>query len=63
MKLMKYELMKELMEIEDTHTIVALYEIIINKDFDYIENLFRTKEEFKEFIEKYKEWRENEDHI
>ena len=33
----------------------ALYEIIINKDFDYIENLFPTKEDFKEFIEKYKE--------
>lgn len=54
MKLMKYELMKEIMEIEDIHIIVALYEIIINKDFDYIENLFRTKEDFKEFIEKYK---------
>ena len=33
----------------------ALYEIIINKDFDYIENLFPTKEDFQEFIEKYKE--------
>ena len=32
----------------------TLYEIIINKDFDYIENLFPTKEDFKEFIEKYK---------
>ena len=32
----------------------ALYEIIINEDFDYIENLFPTKEDFKEFIEKYK---------
>ena len=33
----------------------ALYEIIINKDFDYIENLFQTPEDFEEFIEKYKE--------
>ena len=33
----------------------ALYEIIVNGDFDYIENLFPTKEDFKEFIEKYKE--------
>ena len=32
----------------------ALYEIIINKDFDYIENLFQTPEDFEEFIEKYK---------
>lgn len=54
MKLLKYELIKEIMEIEDQDTITTLYEIIINKDFDYIENLFRTKEEFKEFIEKYK---------
>ena len=54
MKLLKYELIKEIMEIEDQDTITTLYEIIINKDFDYIENLFRTKEDFKEFIEKYK---------
>ena len=32
----------------------TLYEIIINKDFDYIENLFPTKEHYQEFIEKYK---------
>ena len=32
----------------------ALYEILINGDYDYIENLFPTKEDFKEFIEKYK---------
>ena len=54
MKLLKYELIKEIMEIEDQDTITTLYEIIINKDFDYIENLFRTKEDSKEFIEKYK---------
>ena len=35
--------------------IIALYEVIVNEDFDYIENLFPTKEDFKEFIEKYKE--------
>ena len=54
MKLLKYELIKEIMETEEQDTINALYEIIVNKDFDYIENLFRTKEDFKEFIEKYK---------
>ena len=32
----------------------ALYEILIEEDFDYVENLFPTKEEFKDFIEKYK---------
>lgn len=54
MKLLKYELIKEIMETEEQNTINTLYEIIINKDFDYIENLFPTKEDFKEFIEKYK---------
>ena len=55
MKLLKYELIKEIMETEEQNTINTLYEIIINKDFDYIENLFPTKEDFQEFIEKYKE--------
>ena len=32
----------------------ALYEILVNEDYDYIENLFKTEEDFKEFIEKYK---------
>ena len=32
----------------------ALYEVIFKGDYDYIEDLFRTKEDFKEFIEKYK---------
>ena len=54
MKLLKYELIKEIMEIEDQDTISTLYEIIINRDFDYIENLFKDKKDFKEFIEKNK---------
>lgn len=54
MKLLKYELVKEIMEIDDQNTITTIYEIIINKDFDYIENLFPTKQDFKEFIDKYK---------
>lgn len=33
----------------------AWYEVMIERDFDYIENLFPTKEDFKEFIDKYKE--------
>lgn len=32
----------------------ALYEIIINEDYDYIEDLFDNKQAFKEFIDKYK---------
>lgn len=54
MKLLKYELIKEIMEIEDQDTITTLYEIIINNDYDFIENLFKNKKDFKEFIEKYK---------
>ena len=38
----------------DEKEVNALYEVIIKRDYDYIENLFRTKEDFKEFIEKYK---------
>ena len=32
----------------------ALYEVIINEDYDYIPNLFNTMEEFFEFVEKWK---------
>lgn len=44
------KLINELMEEE----VNALYEVMIERDYDYIENLFPTKEDFKEFIEKYK---------
>ena len=54
MKAMKLELIEAIINDLSLRDIVNLYEIIINKDFDYIENLFPTKEDFKEFIEKYK---------
>ena len=38
----------------DEKEVNALYEVIIKRDYDYIENLFPTKEDFKDFIEKYK---------
>ena len=38
----------------DEKEVNALFEVIIHRDYDYVENLFRTKEDFKEFIEKYK---------
>lgn len=37
----------------DEKEVNALYEVIIKRDYDYIENLFRTKEQFEEFIEKW----------
>lgn len=33
----------------------ALYEVVVERDYDYIENLFRTKQDFIDFIEKYKD--------
>ena len=33
----------------------TLYEIIVNHDYDYIENLFINFDDFKEFISKYNE--------
>lgn len=38
----------------DEKEVNALYQVIICRDYDYIENLFRTKEDFEEFIEKWK---------
>ena len=58
---MKLRIIEEIINLSDDNVspfvdryLNALYEIIINKDFDYIENLFPTKEDFEEFIEKYK---------
>ena len=33
----------------------TLYEKVVNNDYDYIENIFKDKKSFKDFIEKYKE--------
>ena len=38
----------------DEKEVNALYEVIIKRDYDYIENLFHTKQDFEDFIEKYK---------
>ena len=38
----------------DEKEVNALFEVIVHRDYDYVENLFRTKKDFKEFIEKYK---------
>ena len=54
----KIELIDAIINNLDTTILIAVYEVVVNEDFDYIENLFPTKEEFKEFIEKYKEGEE-----
>ena len=33
----------------------TLYEIVVNNDYDYLENLFKDKKSFKQFIDKYKD--------
>ena len=51
----KIELVETILNINDIDMINTFYEIIVNHDYDYIENLFNDEKSFKEFIEKYKE--------
>ena len=51
----KIELIETILNDLSIDMIIALYEVVVNEDYDYIENLFPTKKDFQEFIEKYKE--------
>ena len=51
----KIELVETILNITDIDMINTLYEIIVNHDYDYIENLFNNFDDFKEFITKYNE--------
>ena len=51
----KIELIETILNINDNEMINTLYEIIVNRDYDYIENLFNNFDDFKEFISKYNE--------
>ena len=51
----KVELIETILNDLSINMINTLYEIVVNQDYDYIENLFKDKKSFKEFIEKYKE--------
>ena len=51
----KIELVETILNDLSIDMIIALYEVVVNEDYDYIENLFKDKESFNEFIEKYKE--------
>lgn len=53
MKKQKQELINHIKNIRNENYINSLYEIVINTDDDYIENLFPTKADFDEFIDKY----------
>ena len=49
----KIQLIETILNDLSIDMIIALYEVVVNEDFDYIENLFPTKKSFKEFISKY----------
>ena len=51
----KIELVETILNINDIDMINTLYEIVVNNDYDYIENLYKNKKDFKEFISKYNE--------
>ena len=51
----KIELVETILNINDIDMINTLYEIVVNNDYDFVENLFKDKKSFKDFIEKYKE--------
>ena len=51
----KIKLVETILNINDIDMINTLYEIIVNHDYDYIENLFNNFDDFKEFISKYNE--------
>ena len=49
----KIELVETILNITDLDMINTFYEIIVNHDYDYLENLFNSFEDFKDFISKY----------
>ena len=49
---MKYKLIKEIIERRD-FVIEALYEILVNEDYDYVPDIFENREDFDEFIERW----------
>ena len=51
----KIQLIETILNITDSDMINTLYEIIVNHDYDYLENLFNNFDDFKEFISKYNE--------
>ena len=51
----KVELIETILNDLSIDKINTLYEIVVNNDFDYIENVFKNKKDFKDFIEKYKD--------
>lgn len=51
-KEIKFMLIEKIVEMSEYKSSV-LYEILINGDYDYIPDLFKTREDFEDFIEKW----------
>ena len=50
----KIQLIETILNDLSVDMIIALYEVVVNEDYDYIEDLFDNEQDFKDFIEKYK---------
>lgn len=62
---MKLRIIEEIINLREDHAspfvdryLNALYEIIVNEDYDYIEDLFYNEQDFKNLIEKFSEGEE-----
>ena len=49
---LKYKLIAEIVDLQSEIFVEAIYELVVNEDYDYIRNLM-TQEEFEDFIEKW----------
>ena len=49
---LKYKLIAEIVDLQSEIFVEAIYELVVNEDYDYIRNLM-TQEQFDEFIEKW----------
>lgn len=49
---LKYKLIAEIVDLQSEVFVEAIYELVVNENYDYIRNLM-TQEQFEEFIEKW----------
>ena len=51
---LKYKLIAEIVDLQSETFVEALYEVVVNEDYDYVPSLFRSKDDFGDFISKCK---------
>lgn len=51
---LKYKLIAEIVDLQSEMFVEALYEVVVNEDYDYVPSLFRSKDDFGDFISKCK---------